>query len=146
MGTWGKLCVEDRLTLLVLIGASPSGLVQKISKGCSVTLVNLSGKRVDRLVKGASELSKTTIPGGVYDGVGASTESFGYNATVLSSADVPEQVVYEFVKATFQNIDKMRNQNPVWYDLQPSKMIRDGLVAPLHPGASKYYRERGWLN
>ncbi|NRB17376.1 MAG: TAXI family TRAP transporter solute-binding subunit [Rhodobacteraceae bacterium] len=144
-GHWGKALCGGEIDALLLVGASPSGLIQKIAKRCPVTLVRLSGKRVNRLVKGASELSKTTIPGGIYQGVGSSTESFGYSASVLSRADVPEQVVYDFVKATFQNIEKMRSQNPVWHDLHPSKMIRDGIVAPLHPGAIRYYRERGWL-
>jgi TRAP-type uncharacterized transport system substrate-binding protein len=53
--------------------------------------------------------------------------------------------VYELVKATFENFDEFKKLHPAFANLDPAKMVKDGLSAPLHPGAAKYYKEKGWL-
>ncbi len=59
---------------------------------------------------------------------------FGVGATFVTSANVPDDVVYEVVKAVFENIDQFRALHPAFADLDPSEMAQDGLSAPLHPG------------
>ncbi len=49
------------------------------------------------------------------------------------------------VKAVFDNIDRFRGLHPAFANLQEEDMISGGLSAPLHAGAEKYYRERGWI-
>ena len=45
----------------------------------------------------------------------------------------------------FENLDDFRNLHPAFANLEPSNMITNGLSAPLHPGAIKYYKEQGWM-
>jgi TRAP-type uncharacterized transport system substrate-binding protein len=71
--------------------------------------------------------------------------SFGVLATVVSSSDVDADQVYEIVKALFENLDYFRRMHVVFRDLDPRAMITKGLSVPLHEGARRYYRERGWL-
>jgi TRAP-type uncharacterized transport system substrate-binding protein len=59
---------------------------------------------------------------------------------------VSEDAVYTVVKAVFDNFDDFKALHPAFANLKESEMIKDGLSAPLHPGAEKYYRERGWIN
>ena len=66
-------------------------------------------------------------------------------ATVVTSADVSEDVVYAVVKAVFDNLDDFRKQHPAFANLDPKRMIKDGISAPLHPGAVKYYKEKGLM-
>ena len=66
-------------------------------------------------------------------------------ATFVTSANVPDDVVYEVVKAVFDNFDRFRGLHPAFANLNEADMVTDGLSAPLHPGAEKYYRERGWI-
>ena len=56
-----------------------------------------------------------------------------------------EKVVYVVVKAVFENFDAFRKLHPAFGHLQAAEMIKDGLSAPLHAGAKKYYKEKGWL-
>jgi TRAP-type uncharacterized transport system substrate-binding protein len=44
-----------------------------------------------------------------------------------------------------ENIEDFRNLHPAFANLDPQKMIKNGLSAPLHPGAIKYYKEKGWM-
>ena len=71
--------------------------------------------------------------------------TFGVMASVVTSADVSEDVVYAVVKAVFDNLDDFRKQHPAFANLDPKKMIKDGISAPLHPGAVKYYKEKGLM-
>ena len=66
-------------------------------------------------------------------------------ASVVTSASVSDEMVYNVVKAVFENLDDFRKQHPAFANLDPKKMIKDGLSAPLHPGAVKYYKEKGLM-
>jgi TRAP transporter TAXI family solute receptor len=64
---------------------------------------------------------------------------------MVTSAKQPEAVVYQLVKATFDNFDEFKKLHPAFANLKPEEMVKDGLSAPLHPGALKYYKEKGWV-
>jgi TRAP transporter TAXI family solute receptor len=64
---------------------------------------------------------------------------------MVTSAKVPEAVVYQLVKATFDNFEEFKKLHPAFANLKPEEMVKNGLSAPLHPGAEKYYKEKGWL-
>ena len=66
-------------------------------------------------------------------------------ASVVTSASVSDELVYSVVKAVFENLDDFRKQHPAFANSDPKKMIVDGLSAPLHPGAVKYYKEKGLM-
>jgi TRAP transporter TAXI family solute receptor len=63
----------------------------------------------------------------------------------VTSANTPDDVVYALVKAVFENFDEFKKLHPAFANLEPSEMVKDGLSAPLHPGAEKYFKEKGWL-
>jgi TRAP transporter TAXI family solute receptor len=67
-------------------------------------------------------------------------------ATLVTSAKVSDDVVYNLVKATFDNFEEFKKLHPAFANLDPAKMVKDGLSAPLHPGAAKFYKEKGWIN
>ena len=73
------------------------------------------------------------------------TQTYGVLATLVTSAKVPDESVYQLVKATFDNFDEFKKLHPAFANLDPAKMVTDGNSAPLHPGAAKYYKEKGWL-
>ncbi len=140
-----KFLCSGNIDAVVSIVGYPSGWVQKTAQTCPIKLVAVSGREIDRLIAGSRTVSKATIPANVYKGVTSPTKTFGYKATLLSSANVPEGDVYAFVKSTFENLPQLARRYPALNGLKPASMIKDGLPAPLHPGAARYYRERGWL-
>jgi TRAP-type uncharacterized transport system substrate-binding protein len=82
---------------------------------------------------------------GVSVATGGGATTFGVMATFVTRADTPDRVVYEVTRAVMENIDDFRKLHPAFANLDPKEMIRNGLSAPLHPGAIKYYKERGWM-
>ena len=123
----------------------PSANIQDPTTTCAAKLVPLTGEVVDKLVADNPYYAKATIPGGLYNNNPDDTETFGVLATLVTSANVPEESVYQLTKAVFENFDEFKSLHPAFANLDPQKMIKDGLSAPLHPGAEKYYKEKGWL-
>jgi TRAP transporter TAXI family solute receptor len=123
----------------------PSANIQDPTTTCGAKLIPLTGPAVDKLVSDHPYYAKVTIPGGMYNANAQPTETYGVMATLVTSAKVPDEVVYRLVKATFDNFDEFKRLHPAFANLEPAKMMKDGLTAPLHPGALKYYQENGWI-
>ena len=123
----------------------PSANIQDPITTCGAKLVPLQGAAVDKLVAGAPYYAKVNIPGGLYAGHPNPTPTYGVLATFVTSAKVPEAMVYELTKAVFENFDEFKKLHPAFGALDPKEMIKNGNSAPLHPGAVKYYKEKGWM-
>ena len=123
----------------------PSAAIQDPTTSCGAKLVSLTGPAVDALIKEHPYYAKATIPGGMYANNPNPTETYGVLATVVTSAKVPEATVYAMTKAVFDNFDEFKKLHPAFANLDPKKMVKDGLSAPLHPGAIKYFKEKGWM-
>jgi len=111
---------------------------------CDARLVHVEGAEIDKLVADNPFYRAATIPAGMYNNA-EDIRTFGVGATFVSSADVPDDVVYVIVKAVFDNIDDFRKLHPAFGNLKEEEMISDSLSAPLHDGAVRYYKERGWM-
>ncbi len=123
----------------------PSANIQDPTTTCGAKLVALTGPAVAKLIAEKPYYAAATIPGGMYAANPQPTQTYGVLATLVSSAKVPNDTVYALVKATFDNFDEFKKLHPALANLDPAKMVKDGLSAPLHAGAEKYYKEKGWL-
>jgi hypothetical protein len=124
----------------------PSANIQDPITTCGAKLVPITGPAVDKLVSEKPYYAKVTIPGGLYQGNPDPIETYGVLATLVTSEKTPEDVVYQLVKAVFENFDEFKRLHPALANLDSAKMVKDGLSVPLHPGALKYYKEKGWVN
>ena len=138
------LC-DNNIDAMVYTVGHPSGSIQEATTACDSVLVNVTGDAVDGLVAENPFYRTATIPGGMYRGNDDDTTTFGVGATFVTSAEVPDDVVYEIVRAVMENIDQFRGLHPAFANLDPAEMANDGLSAPLHPGAERYYREAGLI-
>ena len=122
----------------------PSANIQDPTTVCGAKLVSLTGPAVDKLVKAKPYYGYATIPANLYPNNPQETKTFGVLATLVSSSKVPADSVYAVVKAVFDNFDEFKKLHPALAVLDPKVMVKDGLSAPLHDGAAKYYKEKGW--
>jgi hypothetical protein len=138
------LC-DNNIDAMVYTVGHPSGSIQEATTACDSVLVDVDNEATASLVEENPFYRVATIPGGMYRGNPDDTTTFGVGATFITSADVPEEVVYTVVSAVFENIDQFRSLHPAFANLDPEEMVSDGLSAPLHPGAERYYREAGLI-
>lgn len=123
----------------------PSANIQDPTTTCGAKIVPLTGEAVDGLVEKHPYYAKAEIPGGLYPGNPDNVPSYGVLATFITSEDVDDAVVYEVVKAVFNNFEDFKRLHPALGHLVKEDMVKNGLSAPLHPGAEKFYKEQGLL-
>ena len=137
---------DNKVDAIIFTAGHPNGSIQEATTTTDAHLIPVVGPVIDELVAANPYYAKATVPGGMYRGTDGDTETFGVKASFVTSANVPDDVVYAVVKAVFDNFDRFKTLHPAFANLKEEEMIKDGLSAPLHPGAEKYYRERGWIN
>lgn len=138
------LC-DNKIDAMVYVVGHPSGAIKEATTSCDSVIVEVKDESIDKLIADNSYYRQATIPGGMYRGNPDDVLTFGVGATIVSSAKVPDDVVYHVVKAVFENFDTFRQLHPAFANLKKEEMVRDALTAPLHPGAEKYYKEAGLL-
>ena len=138
------LC-DNKIDAMVFTVGHPSGSITEATTSCDSVLVNVTGSAVDKLVTENDFYRTATIPGGMYNGNTNDIKTFGVGATFVTSTRTPENVIYQVVKAVFENFDTFRKYHPAFRILDKRQMIKDGLSAPLHAGAVKYYKEAGLM-
>ncbi len=138
------LC-DNKVDAMVYVVGHPNGSIKEATTSCDAVLVNVTGPVVEKLIKDNAYYRTATIPGGMYRGTDSDTKTFGVGATFVSSAKVPTDVIYNVVKAVFENFEDFKKLHPAFAHLVKEEMIKDGLSAPLHDGAVKYYKEAGLM-
>jgi len=140
----GQALCDNKIDAYFWLVGHPSALTQETLASCPSHLVNAWTPEIQKLVEETPYYRKAVIPAGMYNNDEDIT-TFGVGATLVTRADVPEEVVYTLVKSVFENFDQFKKLHPAFANLKPEEMIKDGLSAPLHPGAIKYYKEKGWM-
>jgi len=123
----------------------PSANIQDPTTTCGAQLIPLTGSAVDKLVAAHPYYAKVAIPAGLYRGNPDATPTYGVMATLVTSAKQPADVIYAVVKAVFENFAEFKKLHPAFAALEPKDMVKNGLSAPLHEGAARYYKEKGWM-
>jgi hypothetical protein len=140
----GALC-SGKLDAMVFTAGHPNGLIQDITANCGAKLVPVEGKDIDKLLADNPYYARTAIPGGMYAGNPQNTSTFGVKATLVTTAQMGDEEVYQLTKAVFDNFDSFKTLHFVFATLDKDRMVSSGLIAPLHPGALRYYREVGLI-
>lgn len=102
---------------------------------------------IEKLLQTFPYYTKTTIPIKLYPGAAnkSDIQTFGVKATLVTSASVPDDVVYTLTKAVFENLEDFKKLHPAFSTLSKTSMLTS-LSAPIHPGAMKYYKEAGLMD
>ncbi|HLW28876.1 MAG TPA: TAXI family TRAP transporter solute-binding subunit [Kiloniellales bacterium] len=137
------LC-DNRIDAFLFTVGHPSGSIAEPVATCDAQLVSLEGEAVDELVEENPYYFNAVIPAGTYNNE-EDIHTYGVGATVVSSTRTPNDVVYEVVKAVFENFDSFTSLHPAFDILEKETMVSQGNSAPLHDGAKQYYEEAGLL-
>lgn len=138
------LC-DDKFDATFWAAGLPNGAAQEATTTCDVVILPMDDAISKGVMADYPAYSTNVIPGGMYRGNDSNIPSFGPKGTLVSSVDVPDEVVYQLVKAVFENFNTFKKLHPAFARLTPEEMVNTSLIAPLHQGAIKYYKEQGWL-
>jgi TRAP transporter TAXI family solute receptor len=137
------LC-DGKVQAIVFTVGHPNGSIKEATTSCEARIVNADNAVIKKLAADNDYYAMATIPGGMYKGTDNDVTTFGVGATFVSSSNTDADTVYQIVKAVFDNMKRFRKMYLAFGHLEPSKMIVNNLSAPLHEGALRYYKEKGW--
>jgi TRAP transporter TAXI family solute receptor len=138
------LC-KDQLDAVLLLVGHPSGVVRKALDACDTRIVPVAGAAIDRLAAAVPHFQTGLIPATAY-GLPADLPTLGVRAVLVTPAGMGDDIVYAMTRAILHNMDDLRRSHPALAGLTPQQMVKDAIVAPLHPGALRAYRELGLTN
>jgi len=126
----------------IITSGLPSPAIMDIASTMDVTVVGFTNEEIAVLAKDIPFLTAAVIPANSYNKQTQDVQTIAAQAVLFTSAKVPEEVVYRITKAIWDNQDElilstakakyMKKDNPVI-----------GVTVPVHPGAAKYYKEKG---
>jgi TRAP transporter TAXI family solute receptor len=122
----------------------PTANIKDASNSVDVKITPIAGENVDSLIKKYPYFAKADVPGGIYKGNENPTPTFGVKAVLVTSDDVSTNAVYTVVKAILENFEDFKKLHPAYSNITKESLL-DGLSAPLHEGAKKYFQEAGIL-
>ncbi len=124
----------------------PNPIEANVIETCGARFIALASPLEHKLVAENPHYVFVTVPQGTYATIAEDIVTMGVVATLVTRANVSEETVYKVVHAVMDNLDAFRQRHPAFAHLDPQKMIKEGLSAPLHPGALRYYQEQGWMS
>ncbi len=139
------LLQDGRIDAFFYTVGHPSGAIKEATAGRrKVHFVPITG--VDKLLQKYPYYAKAMIPIKLYPGATNTkdVQTFGVKATFVTSAKVPDRVVYAITKEVFDNFEDFKKLHPAYQVLTKENML-EGMSAPIHPGAMKYYKEAGMM-
>jgi len=139
------LLQDGRIDAFFYTVGHPSGAIKEATAGKrKVHFVPITG--LDKLLAKYPYYAKAVIPIKFYPQATNKEDvpTFGVKATFVTSAKVPDNVVYAITKEVFENFDYFKTLHPAYSVLTKQSML-EGLTAPFHPGALKYYKESGLI-
>jgi TRAP transporter TAXI family solute receptor len=136
---------KNKVDAFGLLTAIPNPEIEKAITKCGAYLLEISNSNLNTILKNNSYYSQVAIKKGTYKDFNQSINTFGSADNLITSEEVSEEVVYHLVKAVFENFSAFKKENPAFNNLNIQQMIKGGLAAPLHAGAIKYYKEKGWM-
>lgn len=137
------LLQDGRIDAFFYTVEHPNGAIKEAVSGArKVRFIPITG--IDKLLQQYGYYAKSTVPVSAYPGVQNENDvpTFGVKATMVSSANVPDRIVYALTKVVFENLETFKTLHPAFAALTPQNML-EGLCAPIHSGAMKYYKEVG---
>lgn len=136
---------DNNIDAMVYVVGHPNGSIQEATTTVDSRLIPMNDEDIQGIVDEYPYYTSSVIPGGLYKNNPDDVETFGVAATFVTSADADDDVVYETVKAVFDDFDRFKRLHPAFENLDAEEMVTEGLSAPLHDGAKKYYVEQGWI-
>jgi TRAP transporter TAXI family solute receptor len=136
---------DSRIDAFFYTVGHPNGNIKEATAGrIKVSIVPLRGPGIDALIQRLPYYAAATIPRSFYPKA-LNTEdirTMGVKATVVTSIDVDPDIVYAITKEVFENLNDFKALHPAYQMLTAESMLQ-GLSAPIHRGALRYYREAG---
>ena len=130
---------DGKIDAAFIVSGAPTTAVVDLASGNDVYLVSLDDEHIDKLIASSPYYSKNVIAADVY-GTPEDCTTVAVGAVVIAGNDVSEDAVYDFVSTVFENIGDLGHAKQDELSLEFASSVTN---VPYHPGAAKYFAEKG---
>jgi TRAP transporter TAXI family solute receptor len=116
--------------------------VQDVEAKQPIAFISPSSEQIEAIRKAMPEFSPSKIAAGTYRGLEKDYVTVGVYNFAIGRADLPDDLVYQLVKAVFENQPTLLKAHSTAAETIPQNVLKDTFL-PLHPGTLRYYREVG---
>ncbi len=135
---------DKHIDAFIVTAGIPNAAIMDISTQNEIRILNVTGEPLKKLVAKYPFLSAVTIPANTYKGLTTETNTVAVNAVLIANSDIKEDVVYNLTKALFENQAELASAHAKGKELNLQSAVK-GVSIPFHPGAEKYYKEKGLM-
>ena len=140
-----KALIDGRIDASIDFIAAPAPPVVGISTTHDIRLLEVEPDKLAALRKKYPYFAPMVIPGGTYRGIPNDVGALGVPGQYMTLDKVPDEVAYQAVKVLMENIEALKKIHPAFGRVTASPLIESITKHRLHPGALRYYKEKGIL-
>ncbi len=125
-----------------VVAGIPTASIMDLTTSNDVTLLSFDDEFLAKLAKDHPYFVPSVIPANTYASIKTDVKTPAVMAVLLTHDKVSDEVVYAFTKAMFENLENIHASHAKAKEITLNTAL-DGLTVPLHPGAAKFYKEKG---
>lgn len=133
---------NGNIDAVVISSGLPNAGILELATTKEIIIVEIEEDKILEMQKDYPTFFPTTVPSDTYDSMESDVNTVGVNNYLITHKDVSDDIAYAMTKALFENISEMQNSHNAAKDIDINKAL-ENLPAPLHPGAKKYFDEKG---
>lgn len=133
---------DGKIDAAFIVAGAPTAAITELCTTNNAFLVPIDGDVASKLMADCPFYTTYTIPAGTYNGQTEDVTTVTVKATLIVSAKASDDDVYNLTKAIFDNVDAIAAENGKGAELSIENAT-SGMTAPFHPGAAKYFAEKG---
>ena len=133
---------DEQIDAGFVVAGVPTSALMDLATTKEISLINFDKETMDRIVAAYPFFVPNVIPAGTYRGINEDVTTPAVMALLITSEEMPEDVIYNFCKGMFENIEEVQGSHAMARGITLENAL-NGLTAPLHPGAAKFYKEMG---
>lgn len=132
---------DGNVDAVFVMSAAPNSQIMEIATTHDIELLPVEDDLIDSLIEEIPYYGKITIPAETYDGQEEDINTLSMGTTIVANSNVSENVVYEFTKYIYENIEEVKALHSIAEEISLENATN--MPIPFHPGAIKYYEEKG---
>ena len=135
---------DGKVDAAFTVAGAPTTAITDLATTNTFSMISLDDNALAYVKENFPFLVQDNLPAGTYKGIDQETKCVAVQAALVASKDLSEDLVYEMLKAMFDNKDELIGAHAKFEYLDP-EFASAGASVPFHPGAEKYYKEIGIL-
>lgn len=133
---------DGKIDAAFIVAGAPTPAITDLAATNAVRLVGMEKEKVDALVAESPFYTKSTLAAGTYTGLSEAVDTVSVKATMIVSADLPEDVAYHMTAGIFDNVQAIAAAHGKGAELSLQNAV-EGMTVPFHAGAARYFAGKG---